>query len=171
MPRELPPPMHIERLRATLDRWGVRRHWECWHPLIVGVTLGSVMLFVRITDQQAEKINSAVLPLAVSVAAILAGFQGAMHAIFLAVIRTKTVRYLREKNAYQSLMRYIRSGVVSLVAFVAVAMFVITAASLDLMPSWYRFTYGLLVAIFTFSLLAGTRIMMLLLRLLQHADD
>lgn len=94
-----------------------------------------------------------------------------MHAIFLAVIRTRTVRYLRNKNAYRSLMRYIRSGVISLILFVAIAMLVISAAALDMVPNWHRGVYAVLLGIFTFSLLAGNRVLMLLLRLLQEADE
>ena len=168
---DLPPPTQLERLRRWLRWVGVRRWIEALHPLILGIVAGSSFRWVELTELQALKINDDVLPLAVSVAAILAGFQGAMHAIFLAVIRSRTVRHLRDKNAYASLMRYIWSGVVSLVLFVAVAMIVISLNALDLLPDWPRTIYGVLVGLFTFSLLASSRIMLLLLRLLKHADE
>jgi hypothetical protein len=168
---ELPPPTYYERFKRRVRRHGVYRHVEGWLPLLLAVAAGAAMRWVEVSEVQAAKLNADVLPLAVSVAAILAGFQGAMHAIFLAVIRTRTVRYLREKNAYGSLMQFIWTGVVSLVAFVAVAMTVISLNAVDLLPQFPRVIYGVLVGLFTFALLSSSRIMLLLLRLLKHADE
>jgi hypothetical protein len=171
MTTTLPPPTNRELLNRFVRRIGICSWIEALHPIVFGIGAGVSFHWVSLTDVQVSNINEDVLPLAVSVAAILAGFQGAMHAIFLAVIGSRTVLFLRKKNAYKSLMRYIRSGVISLVVFVAMAMMVIVLSALSLLPDWPRTVYGFLVGLFTYSLLATTRIMLILLRLLDHADN
>jgi hypothetical protein len=167
----LPPLTRQQRLKAWARENSVKRRWEEWHPYAIAGVLFIVCLFITLDANTFQSVMKDLTPVAVSVAAIMAGFQGAMHAILLSASGSRKMKRLRTTDTFKLLMRYIRSGIVSLVIFVAVAMLIMTVYAVGKWPGLYRIPFALLLGTFAFSLASSLRIMLLLLSLIDDDDS
>lgn len=77
----------------------VRRH----HPEILGLATFAALCYFDLAPF-AGRLSSDVLPTAVAVAAILAGFTAMSQSIFLATIDAPVMEYLRSKGCYDQLV-------------------------------------------------------------------
>lgn len=166
----LPPSGWLER---TILRWRrVRPYYERWHPLASGLVAFLVVHHMTMSRTAFDAVMLSTAPAAISVAAIFAGFQGAVHAILLSMLRSRVVRGLKKTGAYDRLIGYVKAGIVSLTLFVAAALLTLFANSLGLLgDGWLKFIASVLIGLFTFSLMASLRIMMLEVSMLEVADD
>lgn len=170
------------------------RRWESMYPLLLGLGLFLLCWFTEFGESGYTDLLSKAAPTAISVAAILAGFQGTIHAILLAMQRSRAVRRLKMTGHYNRLIHFIAQGVTSLLLFVGVAIAVVTIEAteshpwalvparmsnaantllgcLSLSASWEVFNVALLVGLFTYSMLSSFRVIRLILLMLKLEAD
>ena len=138
---------------------------------MLGFVCAIVVSRIGITKLQFSSLIKDVLPVAISVAAIFAGFQGAIHAILLSMLRSRVVRAMRE-DVYKRLIGFIRAGFGTLTLFVAVALGVLVLISLDLFPDKAaKWTSASLIGLFIWALLASVRVTLVEVKMLHHSDE
>ena len=139
---------------------------------MLGFVCAIVVSRIGITKLQFSSLIKDVLPVAISVAAIFAGFQGAIHAILLSMLRSRVVRAMRKEDVYKRLIGFIRAGFGTLTLFVAVALGVLVLISLDLFPDKAaKWTSASLIGLFIWALLASVRVTLVEVKMLHHSDE
>jgi hypothetical protein len=183
----LPPKTRLERFRERLVAWKVSEYWESWYPTGCGGLTFIVVLLYPISAVSYKAFIKDVVPTAVSVAAILAGFQGTIHTILLSIRKSRAVRELQQSGHFTKLVSFVGSGVLSLLIFVAVAMGVLAfrAATLDtgvggsklgqdVIPSIWsatRLFSAMLTALFVHAIASSIRIIRLVVLLLKVSES
>lgn len=172
--RRTPLPLPRGGWISRIATWWQKAHPYCerWHPLAIGIVAFFVVHRMAMSRAAFDAVMLSTAPAAISVAAIFAGFQGVVHAILLSMLRSRAVRELKKRRSYERLIGYVKAGIISLTLFVAMALLSLFANSLNLLgDAWLKFIASGLIGLFTFSLLASMRIMMLEVSMLQVPDD
>lgn len=168
----LPPPSNRESISAIANAIGLRGWLERLYPLAGGVACALVMAKAGVSKPQFDSLVKDVVPVAVSVAAIFAGFQGAVHAILLSMLRSRVVRAMRKEDMYGRLIGFIRSGFGTLTLFVAASIFVLVSISLNKFPDYAaKWTAAGLLGLFVWALLASVRVTLVEVRMLHNPDE
>ncbi len=179
--KDLPPVTRLEKAGNVLERFHARERWEAWGPLLVGVVCGLIVATWRISVSNYSSIMRDVMPTAISVAAILAGFQGTTHSILLSMREGRVLRHLKQRGLVPRLVSFIKTGVVSLLGFVAVSLIALVnvATSPNIQPAsatstmvsfGARMLVAALAGIFIYSMLASIRIVQLVVKMLTIED-
>lgn len=173
IPIELPPPTATERRRRVSLKFDpVWNAWEECYPWVGGISVGWLCYHSASVDSaKFGHVLTDVLPLAISVAAIFAGLQGAMHAILLSMLKSRAARTLKQRHLWGRLIRYVRLGITSLVAFVALGMTIIVMRTVGHIFTAFEGITAALVGVFAFSIIASLRIMLLEIKMLSVPDD
>ncbi len=190
----LPPDSAFGRARKRLSKVAEETQFskrkEHWYPFCTGVAAMLLLWRCPTGDGAYDTLMEDVIPTSVSVAAILAGFQGTIHTIMLSLRDGRVIRSLKEHGHYDRLISYVNAGVVSLLSFVVVSLIALSFKAvslrpLDLVPEWLSgpvaqllskigfvpsgsaamtaFLAGLLI----YSLLASHRIVRIIVRILR----
>jgi hypothetical protein len=167
----LPSPSHRERVVATIRRRRIPEYWEMLYPWVFGLAAGVGAFQLPVDKTTFGNLLKDAAPAAISVAAIFAGFQGAIHAILLSMLRSRVVRNLKRSGSYDRLIGFIRSGILSLTVFVAVSLLAVFLNALNLWSGGWAFATAALIGLFTHSLMSSVRVMMLEVAMLQVPDD
>jgi hypothetical protein len=163
-------------LVAFAKKHQLGRRWEQIYPLVCGGACGIACGWAAskwsITDTNYAALVKDVLPVIVSVASVLAGFQAAGQAIMVSVIasRSRAIAFMRGADTYKLLTKYIWEGLALLMLAIALATAVLVVRSVapDFKREWTQpVVVGLLAAAFVASFLASYRIMRLMVRLLE----
>lgn len=171
-PSSLPPPSNRYKLNKLMDRIRLSRLWEMWYPLLGGVAVAATVYAASVNKESFDKLLKDVVPAALSIAAIFAGFQGAIHAILLTLLRTRIVRAMRKTDSYKLLISYVGAGFATLMLFVSCSLSVLAITAFDLYPEkLVRSGAAVLIGLFAWSLLASVRITVLEVKLLNHPDE
>ncbi|MFG0249062.1 MAG: hypothetical protein ACF8OB_09275 [Phycisphaeraceae bacterium JB051] len=183
-----------EKLEEFLKKHKVRLRFESWHPFFIGFVCMVVIWSFDTSHAKFSVLLKETGPLAVSVAAILAGFQGTVHAILLSMLRTRIVKGLQKNEQYDYLVKYISEAIFSLIVFVVFALAALaidaTNTSISLAcPQWIcviftfivkviflpaslsAFATGFLVGLFIYAILASIRIMRLNIQILTASNN
>lgn len=181
---ELPEATRKERgKRKWRKRWGKR--CEMYHPLCGGVLAAGLIWVTGIGETGYVKLLGTVLPAAITVAAILAGFQGTTHAILLTLLRSKIVQQLKRAGLYDDLIGYVYRAVIALLGFVVVAVAIMAVDIVKADPwgwivgggaltlgkvkiTWPTVNAGILGGGFVYATLVSARVMRLVVKLLRR---
>lgn len=171
-PKQLPPPSNKERIKKLIARLHLGLWWEKLYPLLAGIACGWLIYRTAIDKRVFGALLKDVIPAALSIAAIFAGFQGAVHAILLTMLRSRIVRAMRRTDAYDRLISFVRAGFTTLITFVIAALTVLVLNSFDaLSDRAVKWSAAILIALFVWSLLASVRITLLEVKMLASPDD
>jgi len=169
---QLPPKSHQERIGEISRKFDpIREFWERIYPWVGGIVFGLLCSRIPIDAKGFERVFSDVIPLAIAVAAIFAGLQGAMHAILLSMLKSRAARRLKQRNYWERLIGYVRLGITSLVVFIAFGMIMIVLHAAGKCPEFYVSITSGLIGLFSFSVIASLRIMLLEIKMLAIPDD
>ena len=166
---QLPPQTNRERVVQFFRGLHLGKFWEWSYPFIGAALSVWWVCKHRIGYPQFDKLLKNSVPLAVSVAAVLAGFQGTVHAMLLAMLDKEPVTFLRQIGLYGRLVRFVRWGITSLLTFVAVALAVLGADDLGRINGYYITILAILLGLFVYALLASFRIVLIIVRMLHEA--
>jgi hypothetical protein len=165
----LPPPNIWEKFSRFRDKHKVGLRCEYWYPLALGIGSLVATLFVQIGQAQFDKLMNDAAPIAISVAAIFAGFQGAIQAILLSMVKSRVIKQLKEADLFDPLIGYVRDGTMTLIIFVAAAMLVVLLRSFGIGIVHQKLIAGILVGLFVYSIAASVRIVLIMMRLIRTA--
>lgn len=171
---QLPPPTTHEKYVRFRRRLKVGERWEKLYPLLGGLLCALLIWKGNVTKVTFEKLIKDAVPSAIAVAAIFAGFQGAIHAVLLSMLNSRIVRIMRrgQGEPYARLIGFMRSGFGTLILFVAMALGVVVVYDLDLLPDKaIRLVSAACTGLFAWSLLASVRISMIEVQLLKMPDE
>ena len=111
MSDNLSPPGLFERMHRACRVHGVALWAEKLYPTALGTVAGLMAGTSTFTEAQVDALVTDVLPVAISVTAILAGFQATAKAMMLAIIRSEAVEFLKRTGHYGSVVGYLWGGV------------------------------------------------------------
>ena len=163
---DLPSPGWYERnFRATKPA----RIAERFYPAVGGVACFVLYSSIGTHTPAYDDIVQNVLPSAVSVAAVLAGFQATAQSIMLAVVGSDTIQRLKQSQHYLVLISYLWETVISLLLFVSLGLFVQwrqAAGAPTLIPE--RWWLAILAGVLVWSGFSSLRIMFLMVKILRN---
>jgi hypothetical protein len=164
-----PAPTLQEKFSRFRQKHKVGLRYESWYPLILGAAAFAATRFATIGETEFGKLMDDAAPIAISVAAIFAGFQGAIQAILLSMAKSRVIRKLKEADLFEPLVSYVRDGMMTLIIFVVMAMLVVLLRSLGIDIPHQKFISGLLVGSFVYSIAASVRIVLIMMKLIRAA--
>jgi hypothetical protein len=167
----LPPPRLGERVRAFVQRTQLARRWEAWRPRAIGLLAATGAAWAGLQHTSVTAIVTSVLPVALTVTAILAGFVTTAQSMLLVLMDLPVIARLRASGHYDALVGYFLEVVRSMACFVAVAISILVVRACGLqLPAHDRLVPALLAGCFTWVCLSGLRMNRLMLKLLLHKD-
>jgi hypothetical protein len=167
----LPEPGWGERSRRWARAMHVAAHYERWYPLGWALVAGALSCCWPLDRNQVDRLISIVLPVAISVAAILAGFQTTAQSVMLALMDSPSARFLRRTGHYDTLVGFHWVAIASLLVFIAVALAILAAKAIgDGVNQHGRLIPGVLVCLFILATAASFRVMRLMFKLLKTKE-
>ena len=164
-----PPPTTREKIAEFLEAHDVGLRYEQWYPASLGVVGFLIAFFIHIGLDEFDKLMKDVMTDAVTVAAILAGYQATIQVILLSMTKSRVIRKLKTHKLYGDLLAYIRVGTSSLILFIAIAMIVVYYYAAGGFHTHFRFVASLLAGLFVYSMAASARIMFIIMKLIHIA--
>jgi hypothetical protein len=140
---------------------------EGWYPLAFGAITCFGLAHFAVSDEVFRSIMDRVMPTAISVAAILAGFQGAGQAVLLGILESGTISYLKRTGHYKRLVLFLWRAILLLFVSVILALVVLVRYASGKTP-WLNTTWTLaiLAGCFVWAVMASYRINWLMFRVL-----
>jgi hypothetical protein len=117
----LPPPGVVERVRTFCQDRQLARRWEAWRPLSLGFLAAIVVACAGLQHTSVTAIVVDVLPVALTMTVILAGFVAVAHSLLLVSVERRVIARLRASGHYDALVGYFCEAGRSAVCFAAVA--------------------------------------------------
>lgn len=159
-------------VRKRIRELRIKFYWEQSYPYVLGVAAGAATgALFDLSGIEFDRLNQDVVPVSVTIAAILAAFQGASPAILISVGTSRAVRALRADGYYEVMIRYLRESIIVLFGYIAVSsvFLVINAVLPDSWPDGQacQWMFGALVMLFTTAFLTSYRITLLMAKLLS----
>lgn len=144
---------------------------EAFAPVVFGLAVFVGIWRAGLTEEQVGKLISDVLPTAVTVATVLAGFQATAQSVLIALIDSAAWKYLQRLKHDHRLVNYHWETIVSLLVFVGISLGVLVAKALGL-PVGQSTVWvpGLLGATLVHSGTCSIRIAHLMVVLLKQKD-
>jgi hypothetical protein len=166
----LPPPGVIERVRTFCQVRQLARRWEAWRPLTLGFLAAVVVACAGLRHTSVTAIVVDVLPVALTMTVILAGFAVAQSLLLLSVERPVIAR-LRASGHYDALVGYFCEATRSAVCFVTVAISILFLHACGMrVPAHDRLVPSALAGCFVWACLSARRITRLMLKLALCSD-
>jgi hypothetical protein len=164
---ELPPPGPLERLQTWYeDVQGARRH-EQYGPSAWALVAGGVAGGLGLSLTAVQGLVVSLVPSALTVAALLAGFQTTALSLMLVLMKTPALVALRDTVHYGRLVQYFWAASRTLCAFIAVALLVLALTSIHVqIPGHTRIVPAVLAFTFVRSALSSLRVNRLMTKLL-----
>jgi hypothetical protein len=167
----LPRPRIVERIRVFWQGRELGRRWEAWRPRALGLLAAAVAARAGLQHTSVTAIVTGVLPIALTVTAILAGFVTTAQSMLLVLMDRPVVARLRASGHFEPLVGYFREVVRSMACFIAVAIsvLVLDACGVRLLQH-DRLVPAALAGCFIWVCFSGLRMNRLMLKLLLHKD-
>lgn len=175
MTEHLPPPNLLERI-SRFRRWYrgsvLRGAIERWHPFALGVVAGVLGWKAGLTDANVRGLLDKVLSDAVSVAAVLAGFQATAQSVMMSLIESPAWAFLKKVKHDRVLVSYHWTAIWTLLAFVGVSLgfLALDAVGYDV-TKWTRLVPATLALLIVWGAAANIRIIRLMADLLRNKDE
>jgi hypothetical protein len=139
--------------------------------VVIGVISAAALVYAGIDRTAFDKLIKDVMPTAISIAAIFAAFQGAVHAILLSMLGSRLIRAMKKNHKWDRLIWFIREGFLTLILFVVSAMVILVLISLNRFNDGAsKWTAAVLLGLFVWSLAASIRITLLEVKMLHQVD-
>jgi hypothetical protein len=169
---ELPPPGFVERFLGHVERLQVARRWEQWHPLGLAIIVGMVTALVGLSRKSVDATVTLVLPTAVTVAAMLAGFLTTAQTLLLVLISTPAVQSLRRSGHFDRLVRFFWEVGRAFICFIGAALvsMAVTVCG-GTFPAHDRLLPAVLAGTFVWAALTSVRMSRLITKLLLNKDS
>lgn len=135
------------------------RLWEASSPFLLGLCAGLAGLLARLPADSVDRLVRDVVPVAISVAAVLAGFQTTAQSLMLVLIDTPAMKALRATGHYEKLVGFFWASMRTLARFIAFALVVMVCDACRYRLPWHERTVPALLA-FSFVRAALTTIRM-----------
>jgi len=126
----LPNPTRVEQFRKRMRGLNLRLWIERLYPGIGGFLLAAFVWKSGITVSEGTTVVDKVLPIVVSAAAILAGFEATAQSVMLALLDSEAAQFLKKAGKYKLLVHYHWRAILSLMLFVAFSIIVLVHRSL-----------------------------------------
>ena len=166
---ELPPSGRLEAFRRRLHVLEFERLQEEWSPLIWAVVAGLAGALAGLSATSVNEIVGVVVPVAISVAAVMAGFQTTGQSLMLVLIDSPVIRSLRASGHYERLVSYFWASIRTLAVFIGLALAVLVLKSCRLrVPFHERAVPALLAFSFAWAAAASLRMNRLMIKLLLY---
>jgi hypothetical protein len=134
------------------------------------VAAGAAAALLHLPCGQLHALVVQVVPVTITVAAILAGFQATAESLLLAQVESRLVRSLSESGHYQKLVDYFRESARSLSWFIALAIAVLVMDACRVrVPYHERLVPAALAFFFVWAFAANSRVSRLMIAILRKA--
>ena len=169
---DLPEPTLVERSRRWWRVHRVSLRWADWHPRVGAVIAIAAFGFqTRLKAHQLDAVLTDVLPVAITVAAVLAGFQATAHSVLIAVIDTPAWKFLQAARHDVRVIEYHAETMNALFAFIGVAVVVmIVEATVGFTGTTADVGLAVLAGLFIWSALCCVRLSRCMVKLLKKRD-
>lgn len=145
---------------------------ERWHPFVVGLGAAVLGWEAGLTDADIRGLLDKVLSDAVSVAAVLAGFQATAQSVMMSLIESPAWAFLKKVKHDQALVRYHWTAIWTLLAFVGVSLAFLALDAVGFqVTSWTRAVPASLSLLIVWGAAANIRIIRLMTHLLRNKDE
>lgn len=169
-PKDDPPPGKFLRLVRWIQRAELARLREKCAPLAWGIATAAFGFSAGLSHYKVNAIVAGVLPVAITVAAVLAGFQSTAHSLMFVLIETPVVRSLRVSGHYDRLVAYFKESSRSLSWFIALAVVAMILQACRITLPWHdRVVPAALSFLFVWAFAANCRVNRLMVKLLLRA--
>jgi hypothetical protein len=152
-------------VRALKATFGERNH-----PWVLGIAGGlaaGVGLFL--SERDAEDAIKSVLPTALSVVSIFAGFQSIALSIMIATLSSEIAQRLRKWGELTRVADYLKEAVLSVALFAFAGIVTLVAIYIGFCMPWLtRSEFALLVFLFLWTSLAALRLSMVMVKLFRY---
>ncbi len=167
MTESLPDPSRREKLNKFRKN-KLRGIIEQWCPYLFGISAFVCSLsFVQISLVQYQAFVDNVLPIAVTIASVFAGFQMTAPAILVAIDDSASILYLKKRGSYKKFVHYIRESIISTILFILLSTALILIHAFDSNPPVNRLTlFSLSSGLFVLMIASSVRIVWFMLRIL-----
>lgn len=164
----LPATGRVEAVRAWCKQHRVAAHCERWFPYGLAALAGALTCCWNLDPTQMDRLVGTVVPVAISVAAILAGFQTTAQSVMLALLDSSSAKFLRRTGHYDTLIGFHWAAITSLLAFIGVALGILAAKAIaDAINQHGRLVPSVLSLLFVLAVAASFRVMHLMFKLLR----
>lgn len=164
----------LSRVAKAKKWWRERRvsqKIESLAPVVFAVAAFVGVWRAGLTEEQVGKLVSDVLPTAVTVATVLAGFQATAQSVLIALIDSPAWKYLQRLKHDHRLVNYHWETIASLLIFIGLSLGVLIAKALGLaVENSTLWVPGLLGATLVHSGACSIRIAHLMVVLLKQKD-
>lgn len=168
----LPPPSGFAKLKKWFREHRVALFLEGTHPLLLGTAAAIAVWWSVLTEDQVSKLLEDVLPTAVTVATVLAGFQATAQSVLIALIDSPAWRYLQRLKHDHRLVNYHWETIVSLLVFVGISLGILIAKAVGVpVEKSVNVVPAVLAASLVHAALCSVRIARLMVVLLRQKDQ
>ena len=158
-------------MRSFVERTQIARRWEAWRPRALGLLAAAGAASAGLQHASVDAIATGVLPVALTVTAILAGFVTTALSMLLVLLDKPVVTRLRASGHYESLVGYFREVIHAMGCFVGVATGVLVLHACKKLLPWHDYLVpASLAGCFVWVCASGLRMNRLMLKLLLHKD-
>ncbi len=168
---KLPSLSRFGRLRRWCRRHRLGLRLEAWYPRLLAIVAGVVIWRTDLSEAHVGTLIADILPIAVTLATVLAGFQATAQSVLVALIDSAAWKYLQRIEHDQRLVDYHWESILSLLLFITLSLAVLIAKAVSVQVASFT---SLLPAAFggllIHSGLCCFRIMRLMVYLLKHKD-
>lgn len=168
----LPKKPLVARIKGFVRTKSVVHAIEAAYPFIVAIAAGfAVWKWSHLSPDHVLKLIEHVLPIAVTVAAVLAGFQATAQSVLISLLDSNAWRYLQRNNHDARIVDFHWAAIWSLLIFVLVSLgiIVVQAVGFDL-ASRTRLIPVVLVIMFTLAVLCAHRVAYVMVKILRKKD-
>ena len=120
----------IGNARQLLSELHLARRWEAWHPVVFGLGFLWWAWGMPVSATQQAALYNHVLPIALTLASILAGFQATGHSVLLAIVGSSAWEHLQRLGLADQVVRFHWEAIRALMLFIALALVVLVAHAL-----------------------------------------
>lgn len=165
----VPPDNWYARAQDWCDRYKIAGRIERYGPIALAVGSGIVAAMLFHSSKAMNRAVVAVLPTALSVVAIFAGFQAVSLSIMIAASTTELAKRLSQWGELARVADYLRTAILTVGLFSVVGIGFLTSHALGLRlrgPSGIE--PGLLALTFVWAILATLRLSLLMVKLFRY---
>lgn len=172
----LPPDNWYERFQDWCDRHKVAERTERYYPKVIAAVGGLVAASLSYSSKGLDGAVTNVLPTALSVVSIFAGFQAISLSIMIGASTTEVAKRLSRWGELSRVADYLWESILAVVLFTLMGIGFLMFHSLSIrLPLHSRVEPGLLASTFVWAILATIRLSHLMVKLfryhLEHLGD
>lgn len=154
------------RMRKRYVEWKLDAIIESWYPEVFGAFVLLAVWLMGVDEKTYDKLMKQLLPVAISVAAIFAGFQGTVYSIMLSLYDRRVIKKLRDWGVYEKLVDYITWANRYLISFISIS-FLVLYVNIISSSDWRNLILAVLSSVAITSFIASCRVMSLITKILK----